>query len=95
MTTALPNGLELVRTTDEFNSTSTPKGLLRAHRVATGVWGLLRVKQGTVTFVFEETAAKPAESILVSAGEDLVIPPQIAHHVAPDSEAVFCVEFHQ
>ena len=95
MTTSLPNGLELVRTTDEFDATSTPKGLLRAHRVAIGVWGLLRVSQGTVTFVFEETASTPAESILVRAGEDVVIPPQVVHHVEPDSEAVFCVEFHQ
>ncbi len=95
MTAELPSGLALDRTTDEFTADSTPKGLLRAHRVATGVWGLLRVKQGTVTFVLEATEAKSAEAIRVRAGEDVVIPPQVVHHVEPDSDAVFCVEFHK
>ena len=38
----LPDGLEHVRTTDVFDNTTVPAGLLRAHRVADGVWGRVR-----------------------------------------------------
>ncbi|MCB0991196.1 MAG: DUF1971 domain-containing protein, partial [Acidimicrobiales bacterium] len=39
----LPDGLEHVRTTDIFDNDTVPAGLLRAHRVADGVWGRLVV----------------------------------------------------
>ncbi|MEZ5207018.1 MAG: crosslink repair DNA glycosylase YcaQ family protein [Acidimicrobiales bacterium] len=38
----LPDGVVLVRTTPTFDTSSMPAGLRQAHRVATGVWGLLR-----------------------------------------------------
>ena len=52
--TTMPDGLELVRTTDVFDQDSVPAGLLRAHRVADGVWGRLVVHSGAVTFVFDD-----------------------------------------
>lgn len=39
----LPDGLVLIRTTDVFDNATVPASLLRAHRVADGVWGRLVV----------------------------------------------------
>ena len=95
MIDSLPPGLSLVRVTNSFDVETTPKGLRRAHRIATGVWGLLVVNAGSLLFVFEPNDAGPGTSHRVKAGEQVVIPPQVLHHVEPDSDAVFCVEFHQ
>jgi tellurite resistance-related uncharacterized protein len=87
----MPPGLHHVRTTPEFTSASTPAGLRAAHRVAAGVWGRLRVREGVVRFVFE---TPPGSVHDVRAGESLDIPPQRAHRVEPGDGARFVVEFH-
>ncbi|MFN0030209.1 MAG: DUF1971 domain-containing protein [Acidimicrobiales bacterium] len=53
----MPDGFRLVRTTPEFTDVTTPAGLRRAHRVAPGVWGRLRVLEGGLRFVFEHPTA--------------------------------------
>ena len=88
----LPAGLEHVRTTDVFDDTTVPAGLLRAHRVADGVWGRLVVHTGTVTFVFDDA---PDHPISVGAGDAIAIPPARQHHLELDHPATFAVEFHR
>jgi len=87
----LPSGLEHVRTTPVFDEATVPEGLRRAHQVAEGVWGVLRVHTGTVTFVDEGSG----ESRDVPAGGSQVIPPATPHHVEPGEGATFAVEFHR
>lgn len=87
----LPEGVTLVRTTPTFTAETVPAGLRSAHRVATGVWGRLRVEAGAVTFVLEETG----ERRRVEAGEAQVIEPDTAHHVEPSADASFVVEFYE
>lgn len=87
----MPGGLTHVRTTSEFTEVTVPAGLFAAHRVAAGVWGRLRVLEGSVCFVFEDP---PASSFDVTAGDTLDIPPAVAHRVAPAPGARFVVEFH-
>ena len=87
----MPDGLRLVRTTPEFTDESVPAGLRNAHQVAAHVWGRLCVRRGTVRFVFEDP---PGTEHVVSAGEHLDIPPNVAHRVAPEAGARFVVEFH-
>jgi tellurite resistance-related uncharacterized protein len=89
---SLPPGLARQRTSDEFDATSVPAGLLRAHRIAGGVWGLLEVVAGTVTFVWE---GDRDGSISLVAGDSVVIPPEVPHHVEPDPEARFRISFHR
>lgn len=91
-THALPDDVELVRTTDEWTPQSAPVGLRRAHRVADGVWGRLVVRSGSVDFVFED---EPDHVITVRAGQSQVIPPQLPHHVEFTGEATFAIEFHR
>ena len=86
----LPDGLEHVRTTDIFDNDTVPAGLLRAHRVADGVWGRLVVHSGTVSFVFDD---EPEHPITVSAGDAVAIPPARQHHLELHDAASFAVEF--
>ncbi len=90
-TLALPDGVELERVTSTFTVETVPEGLKRAHRVAGGVWGRLRVAQGHVTFVLEESG----ESRRLGAGETQVIPPATPHHVEVEPDAEFAIEFHR
>lgn len=89
--TELPAGVALVRTTPEFDATSVPAGLLRTHRVASGVWGRLVVTEGEMTLVFEDDGSP----VRLCAGEASVIPPGRPHHVEPGDDARFRVEFHR
>lgn len=88
----LPDHVEYVRTTDVFDQAHHPAGLLRAHRVANGVWARLLVHSGEMVFVFEDT---PAEPTALSAGESIVIPPGRLHHVEMPSPVTFALEFHR
>lgn len=88
----MPDGFVLARTTDAFDKGTVPSGLLRAHRVADGVWARLVVHTGSVGFVFED---EPDDIKVVPAGDSLVIPPARLHHVEPDGPATFAVEFHR
>ena len=88
----LPEGLELQRVTDEFDIDSVPAGLLRAHRLAAGVWGLLSVTHGTLTVVWEDRPDAPVE---LHEGDALVIEPEVRHHVEPGPDARFTVAFHR
>lgn len=88
----LPGGLEHVRTTDVFDNTTVPAGLLRAHRVADGVWGNLVVHTGTVTFVFDD---EPDHPIAARSGDTVAIPPARQHHLELDEPATFAIEFHR
>ena len=88
---SLPAGASFVRATPEFDATSTPPGLLRAHQIAEGVWGVLRVLSGTVTFVLEESG----DATDIHAGCEHIIAPGVLHHVVLADDAKFLVEFHR
>jgi tellurite resistance-related uncharacterized protein len=88
----LPDDVDLRRTTDELDAESVPAGLLRAHHLAPDVWGLLRVSAGEVVFVWEDDSTPDVRLV---AGDSLVIPPEVHHHVEPAPDARFQVEFHR
>lgn len=98
----LPDGVELVRTTDVFDEARHPPGLLRSHRVAAGVWGRLVVYTGALEFVFDEPPdGSPADAagrfppMRVAAGGSVVIPPGREHHVEFDGPVTFAIEFYR
>lgn len=73
-----------------------PAGLRRTHRIADGVWGVLRVRAGSLVFVDEDTVPVGSEgAVTLVAGDSLVISPGVAHHVEPDPDARFTIEFHR
>ena len=89
---SLPDGMELQRVTDVFDAGSVPAGLLRAHQIAEGVWGRLRVVGGTVRVVWEDDAERP---VVLGEGDSIVVPPLRRHHVELDDDSRFAVEFHR
>jgi tellurite resistance-related uncharacterized protein len=88
----IPDGFVLTRTTDVFDETNAPAGLLKAHRVAAGVWARLVVKTGSLHFVFED---EPDNTVAVTAGGAISIPPSKPHHVELDGLVEFAVEFYR
>ena len=92
MTDQLPAGLEHIRTTETFDHDHHPAGLRRAHRVASGVWALLAVSDGELSFSFED---EPDHTIRVAAGGTVVIPPGRLHHVDITGPVIFNLEFHR
>jgi tellurite resistance-related uncharacterized protein len=85
-----PSGLEYVPTTDVFDNTSVAPGLLRAHRVADGVWARLVVYSGAITFVF---ADQPEHPSTVHTGGTITITPVRWHHLELDEPATFSLDF--
>ncbi len=69
-----------------------PAGLLADHSTKPGVWGLLHVLTGELTYVVE---APLAREVLVKAGHTAVIVPEVKHRVRPEAAVRFFVEFHR
>lgn len=92
MTPGLPDGLELVRTTAEFDENTVPAGLRVAHQIAANVWGRLVVHEGALNFVFED---EPDAAHRLHRGDSITIQPQRLHHVIVAGPVRFVVEFHR
>lgn len=88
----LPPGLDLIRTTEQFDQTHHPAGLLRAHRVADGLWARLVVRSGRLRFVFDDDPARPVE---LAAGGSVAIPAGREHHVVIGPPVTFALEFYR
>lgn len=86
----LPEGLVVVRVTDTWDEQTVPAGLRRAHRVASGVWGRLRVEQGELRF---RARTGPPIDVTLGPGSEQAIPPGVEHEVEPLGAVRFCVEF--
>ncbi len=103
MSEVIPPGYVLVRTTDVFTQDSVPAGLLRAHRIASGVWGRLVVRSGSLRFVFDSpddvdhatTVNGGEQGSTVAAAESVIIPPAEPHHLEIDGPVSFVVEFYR
>lgn len=88
----LPAGLDLTRTTREFDAATVPDGLLHAHSVRADSWGRLVMRAGTLRFVWEDGGRAPVDLV---AGDTLIIEPSVLHHVELGDDARFVVEFHR
>jgi tellurite methyltransferase len=86
----LPDGLHVARTTATWDASTVPAALLRAHRVAAAMWGLLEVEAGEVRFVAD---TDPALDVVVTPAQPQPIPPELDHHVEPGDGARFHVTF--
>ena len=86
----LPDGLVVVRTTATWDEHTVPPALLAAHRVASGVWGRLRVAAGAVRFVAE---TDPVTDVVVVAPGQQAIPPDVRHLVEPRPGTRLAVDF--
>jgi tellurite resistance-related uncharacterized protein len=90
--TTMPANLELAHTSKEFTDVTVPPSLLRAHQLASDVWGRLRVRSGHVRFEFEARSDDPID---LSEGDYIDIPPDVRHRVEPLPDARFAIEFYR
>jgi tellurite resistance-related uncharacterized protein len=86
----LPDGLALVRSSQEWDEATVPAGLLRAHRIAAGTWGRINVRHGQLRFVAQ---TEPALSVVMGPGSIQAIPPEVRHEVQPLGAVRFSIDF--
>ena len=83
MAARLPDDCEAYRRLGPFTAATLPSGLLRAHALKPGCWGVLTIAAGHIDFVWEDARDRP---IRLRVGDDVVIPPERRHHIAVDGE---------
>lgn len=74
----VPQGLESYKTSPLFTHDKLPAALQSTHTIKAGAWGLLRVHGGSLVFTLD---IEPPRTILLEAGDQLVVEPQVPHHV--------------
>ena len=87
---ALPADVVAYRRTPDFTPETLPEAFKSAHMTKSGVWGLIHVLDGRLSYHLEPPHQG---SKLVSAGETALIPPDIPHRVAFVEGGRFFVEF--
>lgn len=85
--THLPTGLKPYRRTDSFTADTVPAGLLRDHKTKAGIWGLIHVVRGWVSYRVAGTETT------LTPGINGVIEPEMLHSVSLPDDAEFFVEF--
>ncbi len=85
----LPDGLKPYRRTDTFTPATVPVGLLRDHKTKAGVWGLIHVVQGSLTYRIAVTGVEQT----LTPGVNGIVEPEVLHSVALSEDAAFFVEF--
>lgn len=92
---ALPDDVSPYQRTDLFTETNIPAGLLKAHSTKPGVWGLIRVIDGALTYRVEDPRRPPSARVLTADAAPGVIEPTILHSVEQHRSVRFYVEFYR
>jgi tellurite resistance-related uncharacterized protein len=88
----VPEGFEPYKRTIDFTERNTPPGLLAHHSTKPGVWGVIHVVAGQLTYI----VGPPLErEVRVDPSHPAVIVPEVAHCVRPGDTVRFFVEFHR
>lgn len=87
----LPDGARAYKRTPVFTEATVPAALRTDHSTKAGVWGLLQVSAGSLTYVVAGTG----EEAVLGAGASAVIRPEERHRVVVDGPVAFFIEFHR
>jgi hemoglobin len=88
----VPDGLVCDQQSPLYSHENLPNALQTSHRLKPGVWGLLRVREGSLVFTLD---GKTAHTILLNSGEQLVVEPELAHHVTCLGPALLQIDFYR
>tara|TARA_R110002074_G_scaffold210044_1_gene379058 strand:+ start:922 stop:1197 length:276 start_codon:yes stop_codon:yes gene_type:complete len=88
----LPENLNPVRKTPEFDQGSIPKGLLKAHQTKAGVWAKIVIVEGQLQYRINQPEV---EIIILDTEKFGVVEPGILHEVKPLGPVKFHVEFYE
>ena len=78
------------KVTPVFDQDSLPAGLRRAHSTKAGVWGIVRVLEGSLRLCFEDGTPE----LLLAPGRPGLIRPEQPHRVEPQGPMRMQVEFY-
>ncbi|OZI43092.1 DUF1971 domain-containing protein [Bordetella genomosp. 4] len=90
LTDTLPAGIKPYSVSPVFTPDNLPEALKTAHTVKAGTWGLLKVQSGALRYVRDSV---PHAEVVLTAGQQVVIEPQVQHHVAFESPGSFQITF--
>lgn len=76
--------------TPHFDQETVPKGLLKQHSTKVGVWALIHVVEGKLSYTVEPPVTH--HSVLTPSSPGIVIP-EVLHCVEPQGAVRFYVEF--
>jgi tellurite resistance-related uncharacterized protein len=87
---ASPSGSVPYKRTPVFDENTLPAGLRREHRTGPGVWGVIRVFSGRLSYrVFD-----PASKVILEPGHPGLVLPDQAHCVEPLGPMQMQIEFY-
>jgi tellurite methyltransferase len=87
---AVPPAAVSIRRTPDFSESTIPSGLLHRHSTKPGVWGLIQIIEGSLTYRVLEPIATEA---VLTPGHPGVVEPGRLHEVEPRGPVRFFVEF--
>lgn len=87
----LPPGLECYSQSPVFTPETLPEKLKATHTTKAGTYGLLRVISGIVRFTVENSQT----DYIVTSGKQLVIEPEVPHHVQFELNGSFQIDFYR
>jgi len=91
----LPSKARPYRRTDTFTEVTVPAALLKAHMTKRGIWALIHVLEGQLTYKIVDPGRPSSNDVLTPSTPPGVIEPAILHEVAPRGPVRFYVEFYR
>lgn len=88
----LPVHAEAYRTIGPFDVDSLPAGLRTEHRLKAGAWGLIKLTEGKLRFVWDDEEGGIEELV---APRKLVVPPEAPHHVEGEGPFLLTITFYR
>ncbi len=89
---SLPSNLAYHKRTSEFDQDNVPAGILGRHTTAAGVWGKIKVTEGSLTYRILEPEL---EEHLLKPDQQGVVAPQADHQVEINGPVKFHIEFYR
>ena len=89
---SMPADRVAYKRTPEFDQTSVPPGLLKAHKTKTGTWAKIVVLQGELAYRINEPEL---QSYVLNTATVGIVEPGVAHEVEPIGAVRFYVEFYK
>ncbi len=88
----LPGNLNLYSRSLDFNQDNVPAGILGRHTTAEGVWGKIKVTEGSLTYRILEP---DLEEHVLDVCRDGVVVPRAAHQIEINGPVKFHIEFYR
>lgn len=88
----LPKRVSAYKKTAVFTQDTVPKALLNNHQTKAGVWGVIHVLSGQLSYCIDDEKCD-SETVMLDKQTLGIVEPQISHYVTPVGEVAFYVEF--